>query len=182
MQQHQVPDVLRSGLGVLVIAVTGLVTSVVPAFADHGGEANSGYPDNATHYIDRNNLTRLGNIAAVRGAAQLDRSDMNATFDGYGDLEVYDGRYGDTGWAGLTDCTDDGWWGECDIFRVRFNISAMGTSESRWRSLGCHEFGHTAGLGHRKASNDGHDNSCMRSDIWPQSFDAHDIWAINDVL
>jgi hypothetical protein len=181
MQHRQASRVTRYGFGVLAVAV-GLVVSAMPASAGHGGEANSGTPDNATHYIDRNNLTRLGNIAAVHGADQLDRSDMNATFNGYGDLEVYDGAYGDTGWAGRTDCIDSGWWGECDVFRVRFNTSAMGTSESAWRSLGCHEFGHTGGLGHRYASDDSNDNSCMRSDIWPQNFDFHDINAINGVV
>lgn len=61
-------------------------------------------------------------------------------------------------------------------FYVRFNTSAsMGASVPKWRSLGCHELGHTAHLGHRSHADDANDNSCMRSEIWPEDFDTHDL-------
>lgn len=162
-------------------ALVALCATAPAAVADHGGTALSGRPDNAKHYVDRNDLTSAANAAAVHGVAQLDRSDMDATFTGSGDVEVYDGYYGDIGWYGATNCqTPSTRAGVCDVYRVRFNLTTMdGLSLSKWRSLGCHEFGHTAGLGHRYYYDDSNDNSCMRIEIWPENYDTHDLNAIN---
>ncbi len=67
----------------------------------------------------------------------------------------------------------------CDIIRVRLNQSYSKTA-SQWKSLGCHEFGHTGDIGHRNSSNDTDGNSCMRSDKWYLNYDSHDISAINE--
>lgn len=173
---------LRRLTSVTLLAMLALSMAVAPSMAGHGEQGAAGDPDNADHYMDRNTLGTNGNIAAEWGATELNQSQMNATFNGAGDVEIYDYSYGDTGWYGITDCTSGINWftGNCDVFRVRFNQTHMaGHSVNHWRSLGCHELGHTAGLGHRFNSDDTYDNSCMRSDIWPRTFDTHDLDAIN---
>ncbi|MBO9524015.1 MAG: hypothetical protein J7518_20965 [Nocardioidaceae bacterium] len=169
--------------GVVALVVVLLTAVAPPAQAGHGSKASSGDPDNGIHRMDRHSLTSLGDSAAVRGRDQLNRADdMTATFEGSGDVDIYDADYGNTSWFGRTSCPDGVNWltGNCDVFKVQFNTRTMtGRSAGDWLSLGCHELGHTAGLGHRAASNDVDDNSCMRSEIWPRSFDGHDIDAIN---
>jgi len=157
--------------GAVCLAV-GLTAS--PA---HAGHEQYPFADNGDHYMDRVNLTSYGDAAAVHGRDQLNRAaGFNATFSGTGDAEIHDYAYGDTGWHGRTSCTDWLVYGlVCDEFYVKFNLSSMGTSMSRWRSLGCHELGHTVHLGHRDNNDDSNDNSCMRVEIWPEDYDNHDL-------
>lgn len=174
----------RRGCVAVGIALVLSLGGTTNANADHAKDANAGDPDNADHYMDRNSLTSNGDAAAVRGRDQLNRSQMNATFSGSGDVEIYDGDYNQNSWYGQTNC-DSGFNpfnGNCDVFRVRFDTENMaGLGLSYWRSLGCHELGHTAGLGHRYPDDDapGTTQSCMRSDIWPEVLDQHDLDAIN---
>jgi hypothetical protein len=54
-------------------------------------------------------------------------------------------------------------------------------TQSEANATGCHEFGHTAGLGHRTHTTDTDDNSCMQQGRYISgSFDAHDLDAINN--
>jgi hypothetical protein len=62
-----------------------------------GAKVNSGTPDNADHFVDRNSVTGKLDNAVQHGIAQLDVSDMNATLSGSGDVEVYDAYYGTSG-------------------------------------------------------------------------------------
>jgi hypothetical protein len=141
-------------------------------------------PDNVDHYVDRNSLTTNGEGATARGIAQLNESKMNATVTGSGDVEVYDSGYGDEGnWnnvRGQATCVDKTFGGlECDVYEVRFNETNL-DSYSEWLHVGCHEFGHTAGLWHRSSDNDTNNNSCMRSGGTNGLLDDHDIAVIND--
>ncbi len=161
-----------------------VLTFPAPAIASHSDFID---PDNVDHYIDRNSVTTRASDATVHAIGQLNRSKMNATLSGSGDVEVYDAYDGTTGsWNNTlgrrTTCVNKTWTGwECDVYELRYNLSYMaGTSRACWSSLGCHEFGHTAGLSHRYASTDSDDNSCLRSDIDPTTFDAHDLNVIND--
>jgi hypothetical protein len=164
-----------------VIAIATMFVAVLatasPALADHGGDIVA--PDNADQAVESISLTTKGKAAVAHGRAELNRSDIN-TVTGTSDLHVYDGSY-DTSWYGHTQCTSTNWWnGRCDHYTVKFNTRNMGSrSTYYWESLGCHEFGHTGSLGHRKHANDGNDNSCMRVEIWPKYLDTHDIDAIN---
>ncbi|MEH1166650.1 hypothetical protein V6V47_14820 [Micromonospora sp. CPCC 205539] len=164
-------------LGATLISV---VAFAPPAVAGHGGKANGGKPDNKDQSVESNSLTTAGKAAVSYGRGQLDRSEIN-TSTGSSDIHVYDKSYSAT-WYGLTSCTDTNWWnGLCDHYDVKFNTRTMsGLSTSYWQSLGCHELGHTGSLGHRSAGADVDNNSCMRKEIWPRSFDAHDVDAIND--
>ncbi|RSM51791.1 hypothetical protein DMB66_40885 [Actinoplanes sp. ATCC 53533] len=147
------------------------------AYADHDDSGTD--PDNRNQGVLEVGLTPNGATATLHGKNQLERSVISTTW-GSGDIETYDNTYGDTGWHGTTDCTN--WnvlWTSCDIIRIRFNESQYKTV-SQWRSLGCHEFGHSGDLGHRSSGNDGDNNSCMRVEIWPENYDQHDLDAIED--
>lgn len=141
-------------------------------------------PDNVDHYIDRNSLTAQGDAAVSQGIEQLDRTKMDATLSGSGDVEVYDAYYGDSGFwedlEGYAECYEKNYFPyECDKWSVKFNDTNLGTW-SDWRSIGCHEFGHTAGLSHRASSNDAETTSCMRAAPSSEVLDLHDIDVIND--
>jgi hypothetical protein len=176
-------------IALCAFAMVGSLPNV--AFAAHSGQANSGTPDNAAHYIDRHGLANdTQNLAVNHGIAELNRSYMNATVNGSGDVDIYDDFYGASGeWDstfGITNCQD---WTflhvHCDVYRVRYNLTyAAGFTTNQWWSLGAHELGHTAGMGHRTAASDSDNNSCMRSaaSALRPNFDGHDIDAINDIL
>lgn len=135
------------------LAVSALVVQLAgPAVAGHDDMID---PDNADHYIDRHSLTTDASDATIHAIGELNRTKMNATVTGSGDVDAYDAYYGTSGsWEnilGRTSCVDKTWTLlECDVYELKYNLSYMaGTSQSYWNSLGCHEFGHTAGLGHR---------------------------------
>lgn len=156
----------------VVLAMT-LGLFVDTARAGHEGGL---WPDSTVHNMTRKDLSNFGKIAAVHGRDQVNRSSgMGATFEGSGDVRWRDYSYGDTGWHGTTSCIDPGIPWTCDLFRIRLNLSSMGTAANLWRSLGCHEIGHTVRLDHRTSATDSNDNSCMRDDIFRESFDLHDL-------
>lgn len=168
-----------------------LATIFVPSssFASHGGDANSGTPDNKDHYIDRNDVTTKVSNATVHGIGQLNRTVMNATLTGSGDVEVYDAYYGTGGdWSGTYATTWCGGWTSlythCDLYAVQFNLTYVADfTQNEANKTGCHELGHTAGLGHRFSSTDTDNNSCMRQGrSTNRYFDAHDITAVNNTF
>jgi hypothetical protein len=73
------------------------VSSTGVAYASHGGDSAAGTPDNKDHYVDRNDVTAKISDATVHGINQLNRSVMNATLTGSGDVDVYDAYYGTGG-------------------------------------------------------------------------------------
>lgn len=175
----------------LGLATVWLLAQVVgPAVAGHGGTANSGPPDDALHCVDRNAVTTKVDNAVQHAIAQLDRSAMDATLSCSGDVEVWDEYYGTSGdWSntyGRTNC--EAWVVvgiRCNVYDVRYNLTYFASySADQVKSGGCHEFGHTAGLGHRTSSTDTDDNSCMRSTVSASrpNYDSHDLDGINDVL
>ncbi|CAL9313487.1 hypothetical protein ABZ568_26660 [Streptomyces olindensis] len=160
-----------------VVAVSAALALSVPFTAHAGHDDNGTDPDNRNQAVKGFSLTTNGTKAMNHGKSQLERSVITTSWGG-GDIEVYDSNYGDNGWHGKADCTDwNALWTSCDIMRVRFNTYQYKTA-SQWKSLGCHEFGHTGDLGHRSRSNDTDNNSCMRVEIWPQYYDQHDLNAI----
>lgn len=168
---------------VAVVATLPIVGLQSRAAADNNGMID---PDNVDHYVDRNSLTGNGDDATARGIAQLNRTKMNATVNGSGDVEVYDDYYGTSGsWynvRGRATCVDKTWTGlECDVWHVKYNQSYLQSqSLANWLHVGCHEFGHTAGISHRNSTNDSNNNSCMRSGGTNAYLDLHDIDVIND--
>lgn len=168
----------------LATVVAATLMAAGPATRAFAGNDDMIDPDNVDHYVDRNSLTSNGNDATARGIAQLNRTKMNATVNGSGDVEVYDAYYGDSGsWhnvRGRATCVDKTWIGlECDVWHVKYNQTNLG-SLATWLHVGCHEFGHTAGISHRSSSNDSNNNSCMRSGGTNGYLDLHDIDVIND--
>ena len=172
---------------VIVLAAVMVLASATPALASHGTKP-SGMPDNLDHYVDRNNLLSNTEVAVAQGIAQLDRSQLNVTLTGSGDVEVYDGGYGDTGWDGRTSCSNKVastwlWERKCDVFKIEYNTSVTAHySDFKLRVIGCHEFGHTGGLGERTAANDDPSTviSCMRdSGFLSTVLDSHDLNVIN---
>lgn len=167
------------------VAAILLVTVGVQSRA---GADNSDFidPDNVDHYVDRNSLTSNGDAATQRGIDQLNRTKMNATLTGSGDVEVFDDYYGTSGsWTdvrGRATCVNKTWTGlECDVYEVKYNQSYLQSqSLPNWLHVGCHEFGHTGGIWHRSSSDDSNNNSCMRSGGTNAELDDHDISVIND--
>jgi hypothetical protein len=149
-----------------------------PALAGHENLFSD--PDNTTQCVKSPSIVPNTVTARNQGVAQLDRTDIDAQYCTGDDIWVQDYTYGNTGWYGHTWCDDQTLSGRCDIYITQFNESYyLGLSTSQLRSLGCHEFGHTGSIGHRFSSTDGDNNSCMRSDIWPEAYDTHDLNAIN---
>jgi hypothetical protein len=152
-----------------------LVLASLPAHAHHNVLIA---PDNANQAVYRVSLTSAASTATSHGSAQLNRSQINTSWGG-GDIYVYDANMPDS-WFGQAVCVERDTWGDCDIHHVTYNLRAMsGRSASNWRSLACHELGHTGSLAHRRAADDADDNSCMRPEIWPERLDSVDIEHIN---
>ncbi|GAB2856063.1 hypothetical protein GCM10022221_64600 [Actinocorallia aurea] len=149
-----------------------------PAHAGHGGEGIT--PDSVDQYFTSAYLTANGVTAYDWGRTELAVSDI-AVYSGDGDVRVRD-------WASQVHANDFGWsecydmttYYACDKMDVVFNNALMDSrSVNDWRSLGCHEIGHTGNLADRPVSGDTDNNSCMRTDIWPLHLDSHDLADIN---
>lgn len=161
---------------ILALAATTLIAP--PAQAGHGGAFP--VPDNRQQALSRVNLTEIGHRAAQQGVDQLNRTVITMSTGG-GDIYAYDDNYG-TAWYGRTVTSGCSAGNPCDRFTVQFNLQLMrDLTPYRQRTVGCHEFGHTGGLGHRAKSAT---NSCMPSwgpgDVWYYAFDSHDINAVNN--
>lgn len=176
MSNHRASRLLPRVAGHVLIAATVVVTvDQLPALASHGQLPKA---DNSDHSLQKHSLTANGSTAFDNGVSELSKY-LNAyqVTSGNADVEVYDGAYGDVGWYGSASCKNyvaSSGRTRCDDFTVKFNTSAMVNDAGKWKSLGCHEFGHTVGLGHRNASNDPNSDSCMRVSIWPTQYDSHD--------
>ncbi|MFC7486903.1 hypothetical protein ACOCJ7_11745 [Knoellia sp. CPCC 206453] len=111
--------------------------------------------------------------------AQLNRSDINTAF-GSGDIYVADNFY-DATWWGYAQCSQrTNNLLRCDLWTVSFNERTLPADDYWWRKVGCHEFGHTGGLGHRTSADDTDTNSCMREGrVSVQQLDSHDLNQIN---
>lgn len=156
------------------------------------------YADNADHYYAYVNLESYTIVASDWGRGRLDTTDMQTYDDGSckltfphsgsTDVCVYDSDYTDPPWdtiAALVDCKVKviGSTGKCDSFRIRFDTSNLSTYNDNWlKRVGCHEWGHTAGLEHFNEI--GGDYSCMWSSVsYPYQstyLAGHDIAHIND--
>lgn len=174
-------------LAMLSLALTATSGALAPpALANHGDNATSTLDrDNNQQEVDTYLLSDAGQLACSSGKAALDASEISMSLGG-SDIHCFDRNYGDVGWFGQTVCTDRAYTlNRCDQYSVRFNYFYLGTNpttaeRNTWKSVGCHEFGHTASIGHRTAASDPDINSCMRTDNYgPLNFDSHDIDEIN---
>ncbi|MBA2949813.1 hypothetical protein [Streptomyces himalayensis] len=148
-----------------------------PAYAGHDNEGTD--PDNRNQAVKGFNLTAKGQGAMEWGKTQLERSVITTSWGG-GDIEVHDYTTSGVTWAGQTRCKEwNALWTSCDVITIQFN-TYWKFSDWEWLVIGCHEMGHTGDLGHRSASNDTDDNSCMRGSTGSAyyKFDAHDLNAI----
>lgn len=85
-------------------------------------------------------------------------------------------RTGDINGTDL-DSTKVGNHGDSDVTAYALQYSGSWYAQAERKSLTCHEFGHTAGLG----DHDEHQNdpSCIETPHWHNSFNAHDKNHIN---
>ncbi|WP_240139305.1 hypothetical protein [Streptomyces sp. MUM 178J] len=180
----------RATAGLAVIALTQALLAPT-ASANHGGSGVE--PDNSGQYFQKYYLNSAANTASGHGKSQLERTDISTHWTtNWSDVRLRD-WWGDEGNAnvyGWARCEESNWWnGKCDKILVFFNEYTMsGKSAAKWRSLACHEIGHTGDLGHRGSgsnpySADSNYNSCMQTYLnssgWPQNLDNHDINAVN---
>lgn len=131
-------------------------------------------------------LERSGNVASDWGQLALDATDIVVS-TGPNDIYVYDRAYGNSGNAGYG-FTGPSYTGRevppspcaevrCPRFVVQFNLS-YSLSDTQWKKVGCHEFGHTGGILHRGLN----EGSCMREGLTnplPLFLDDHDRKTIN---
>lgn len=100
------------------------------------------------------------------------------------EIEVYDGNYGDTGWAGRWFCSS---WDidfiACTVGTIQINTRNpgyvhSGTSVDYHRAVLCHEFGHAVGLAHTTST-----SSCMRNPAVSAAkyYNSHDKIHINSL-
>lgn len=151
-----------------------------PVAAHHGDDLPD--PDNTTQCVKSPSITGDSITARNRGFAQLDRTDIDTQYCTGDDIWVQDAYYGRTGWSGATNCSDlTNNLFRCDVYTVKFNETYIHSYSTTYLNhLGCHEFGHTGSVGHRPASSDTDNNSCMRRGKYNlTSLDAHDIRSIN---
>lgn len=160
----------------VALAAVLLASLSSPAHASHDDSGMD--PDNRQQAVKGFNLTVKGKGAMEWGKEQLERSVITTSWGG-GDIEVHDYKTDGVTWAGQTRCKDwNALFTSCDVITIQFN-TAMYHDDFEWLTMGCHEFGHTGDLGHRKASNDTDNNSCMRSTTAAYyRFDQHDLNAI----
>lgn len=173
----------RRRAGRRVAAATGLSAAALamaaPAAANHG-KPNQ-WPDSRRQAVQGVSLTRVGNVASDWGQLTLDSTDVVIS-TGPDDIWVEDFGFGDNRNSGYTRPTFSGtgdlecFQSRCPFFRVQFNTDLV-FPDAHWKKVGCHEFGHTAGLLHRTTT-----DSCMvqgRSSPEKAVLDAHDRKTIN---
>lgn len=180
---------VRSGVPRLSAAI--LVASLAFPSAANAGHGKDGLdPDNKDQSISIRTDWQRPTQAAYEAEDELNRSVITTSIiSGDADIQVYDGDYDQNQWFGETSCTDwnhnaIGFPTTCDDMSVKMDIENLDPyGFSVYVHVACHEFGHTADLGHRSASNDSNDNSCMRNDEEvPMTFDTHDIEAIEETF
>jgi len=152
-------------LRTLAAAIALSVLMAGPAAAHHDYGSRLPVRDNNTQDYDHNSLTEAGKIACNHGAAQLGRSEVTVE-KGPDDIYCYDSS-DPAGSAGKARCIKVNWWNlRCDQYRVWFNLYNLDTTpdtdleRNYWKSMGCHEFGHTGQIGYVKSS-----SSCMLAGI-----------------
>ncbi|MBB1257849.1 hypothetical protein [Streptomyces alkaliterrae] len=183
----------RTSTGLAVVALMHIILAPNAA-AKHGGSGIE--PDNSGQYFQKYHLNSAANKASNHGKAQLERTKISTHWtDKWTDVRLRDwwGNKGNADYFGWARCEKKNWWnGKCDKILVFFNEYRMnGRTAAQWRSLGCHEIGHTGNLGHRGPGSkpfcpDSNTNSCMQTYLttsgWPQKLDNHDIKAVNAKL
>jgi hypothetical protein len=176
------------------LAVGGLITlgltaaaPAYPALADHESSPLENR-DNNSQEFDSHSLSTQSQLACSHGKAQLgDQTEISVSV-GDADVHCYDQNLG-TSLGGTTSCPDTTIFGRCDHYRVTFNTYFQTTNpltDAQWKSIGCHEMGHTSSVDHRTAASDPNSPySCLRNGAdqaaagYPTTYDSHDVTAIN---
>ena len=176
----------RVAIVVVMSVVCATLTLDAPALASHGdsgAEQLQLNPDNKDQEYEKINMQTGGEIACNTGQIELEKTQIT-TSEGSSDIHCKDAYY-DASWFGLTTCTDKNWWNDrCDHYDVEFDLSDedvtpdTSAETNAWIFVGCHEFGHTGGLGHRPVS--GRYASCMEAGSGHPDFNQHDIDEINE--
>ncbi|MGI9039028.1 MAG: hypothetical protein ACR2GQ_09210 [Gemmatimonadota bacterium] len=100
----------------------------------------------------------------------------------HGDMSVWGGNFGDTGWSGLASIEKTGWdwhcWANCRIAHGHARYNSYFGSGNSWFAQGvfCQEVGHLFGLGHNSRG------GCMGLTYYDDHTNrpsAHDIADVN---
>lgn len=145
------------------------------------------FPDNAKHTLCTTQAVRdsVNATSAVGWSRErVDATDMSAvtvaSCTSVTDVRYLRAAIGSETLGGVEQCKRVSPTGLCDSADVTFNSTALdGRSLDLWRAIGCHETGHSLGLGHSDTR-----ASCMFS-VADESagtsrfYDGHDLGHIN---
>jgi hypothetical protein len=161
-------------VGAAITAASVTMATAGPALAMHGDGMID--PDGRHHEWRTESLTQGGQTACSWGAAILGTRTNMDTFEGAEDVVCRDGYYNSPPWFGFTQCVNSNWLGiTCFDFNIWFELSAAQQSATiDWKYIGCHEFGHTGGVGHQPSG-----SSCMVDRSGNIDLDQHDIDMVN---
>jgi hypothetical protein len=161
-------------------AVLAPMAGAAPATANHGSAFG---PDNLEQTVREQGLTTGGNWASDWGQLVLDNTEYVLSSGSWIDIRVADFPSGNDGFNGRTNfdlatCVSSPRGLDCDVIDISFNLS-YSHSKGAWKSIGCHEFGHSMSLLDRRSV----PNTCMTTprygDSPPAALDAHDTATVN---
>jgi hypothetical protein len=164
---------------VAIVAATSLVgqaMSTVEASANPVWVSGNG-PDSYDHYVlFTSSLLGYSYNGIANGVNELDRSHLALNVNSNNWIDVTAVRADTTPNAGSFACNQQSSppYPGCNLSTVRLsNQLDTGVNIAYWKALGCHEIGHSGGLGERPYN----DNSCERS----PTDDQHYVLGSDDV-
>lgn len=176
-----------------VVVIAGLLLSPGDASANFGSQGTCGYQggsgcvslaNNKWHAVRFYSVTSSVKAGVRWGISQYDATDLvvyETSSDSLPDVRVFDGGYSPLNWVANVDCPVDNTgtgsygpslnWCRGQTLSVNLDITNnYNFTWLEWRSVGCHELGHTVGLRHLSTT------TCMQPCSLPPPPDLSSCW------
>lgn len=124
-----------------------------------------------------------GTTAYDWGFTEMDRSNLTIANNTDGDIRAEENNDPTTTNLGATQCTayNGIFSNTCDYYHTHIysnNLSSRAVGD--WKSVQCHEVGHTFGMSERSNAHDPNNDSCeVNGTVFPLEYDAQDLARIN---